>query len=146
MKVIKAKRRARIDTKSVDELAQEYLAAKEVEKAASSAEKRLNEKVKTTARVWGVVRGKDTLVEGKKFEIGFTRCDNTEGIDPVVAKKLLPPEVYRACLVPVINGDKVAEFVERGEVDLKTLNKMRITIRMGAERIIVRPRTEKEKI
>jgi hypothetical protein len=131
----------KIDLTKVDTAAREYLAAKEQQDVVADKVTKCSSSIKDWAREEGVKLGKEVLLTGEVYEIGFLKCDDTKAIDPVRAKKLLTASQYQACLKEVIDEAAVEQLVAQRKIPAEIFLRLLQVTRKGSDRIVVRRRS-----
>ncbi len=116
--------------KPADELADTYLAAKEQEGVIKGRLERANAAIKAVARSSGIAEGKDTVLYGDEFKVGFKTCDGTPEVDILKMKTVLSRkgglrilnEVLKSTTVQTVDEKKLEKLVAAGEITVKELN------------------------
>lgn len=115
MKIPKKKTKKKQETNVADVLGQEYASASEEATAAEARKSRANAEIKSFATTHGTDEGMNKVVTGKNFRIGFTKVPVYEA-DTALAKKLLKPEVWKACQETVFSVTKFNSLLEKGTI------------------------------
>lgn len=124
-----------------DELGEAYEAAKEKESVAKAQMSRANERIKAVALSEGTVEGKDTVLTGKTFRIGFKTCDGSPSVDLEAFKKLFRKRgtilnaVLKSVVVESADEKAVEKLVQDGKITSAELKQF-VTPGKSFERLV----------
>lgn len=120
-----------------DKLGDEYASAKEVEKAAVAATKQVTSDIKAFAESKGVENGKEVIVSGKTWEVGYVDAEPSNVVDTEATKKALPARLFNQVAVLAVDEAKLGELVRQGKVTQAQLLACCVE-KGGSRRVIVR--------
>jgi hypothetical protein len=105
-----------------DQLGQQYEDTNGAIKDLNKSKENTADEIKEFASVEGETSGKQTLVYGDKFAVGYVTTDPGQVIDE---KKLfrLRPDLYKTLTKRVLDEDRLAQAVKDGTLKRKTLAK-----------------------
>lgn len=140
MKLKTRKKQAPNASAVADQLGHMYEEAKESEKSAKARADRANESIKALADDAGEDQGKERLVRGVKYEVGYTVCEPSPSAD--VEKAALVLDTKRLAqitkTVVVIDEKLLEKAVQTGTIAAKELMKF-IVPGKPFKRIVCRP-------
>lgn len=122
--------------KQADELGEAYTTAKEQGGVYKAQADRANESIKALAAAVGVEEGKQQVVRGAKYVVGFTNCDSSPVLNQERARKLLTPEQLKKCQVSVISPELLEKLVASKVVSRQKFLQM-MDFPKGAQKIYV---------
>lgn len=104
---------------------------------------KVKDKVKNLAVKHGKKSGKETIISGNIYEVGFQDVEDSKVFDPVLAEKLLDEKTYRNLCRLQIDQKKLEKAVLTGIVSNRLFLKMFVQSRKGSQRIVIRQKKTK---
>lgn len=139
MKIAKAKP-ALPPKAAADALGQKYTDANEACKTYAAEKEQASEQIKQLARDYAP-EGKERLIEGDSFIVGFQTTANSKTVSLELARKVLPVHILRQCLTEAIDPYLVEKLVNEGKITAAQLLKMTVVSRIGGDRVVVKHKT-----
>src|SRR5688572_2355733 len=134
------------ETEEADELGESYLRSKEqIDALFRQQDSRKNKiKIFTSKAASQTVIGRETLVFGKRFAVGFLTTDGTKAVNYKRLFKLMPAIEKKVCrFVPV--EELVEKAVRSGILPRKILVKCLVPVGKPQERVVVKDLSKKGK-
>lgn len=121
-----------------DQLGRQYVDAQEIIKVEQAKADAANTEIKELAEKHGTKTGKETIIAGSNFVVGFLETEASKTVSYELAKKHLPPQVFVRCTMETLDPKKVEALVDAGVISAAQLLKIVTVARAGSKRLIVK--------